>query len=482
MNFALWSTTATGVRGLPVRRERSRDAHTPRRDRPTTSGTATCPASAPGQRYGFRVDGPYDPARGLFHNPAKLLLDPYARAIEGDFVDHPAVYPDSPLDSAPYVPRSVVIHDAFPWGEDVRPRIAVGRHGDLRAARARVHAAAPGHPAGAARHLRRARPPGRDRVPAEPRRDRGRAAADPPLRLRAGAAAARDAQLLGLQLASASSRRTRRTRRAPGNQVREFKSMVRAMHAAGLEVILDVVYNHTAEAGPDGPVLSFRGIDNGVVLPARGGRSVALRRLHRLRQHLRPAPAVPAAADHRLVAVLDHRDARRRVPLRPRVGARTLAARRRQAVVVLRRHPPGSRHLAGETHRRAVGRRRRRLPGRRVPAAVDGVERQVPRHRPLVLGARRRTACATWRSGSPARPTSTATTAGCRSPRSTSSPRTTASPSATWSPTSASTTRRTARTTATAPTTTARYNCGVEGDPARAVGRRRCGCGRRATC
>ena len=79
------------------------------------------PGVGPGQRYGFRVDGPYDPARGLFHNPAKLLLDPYARAIEGDFVDDPAVYPDSADDSAPYVPRSVVVHDAFPWGDDHRP-------------------------------------------------------------------------------------------------------------------------------------------------------------------------------------------------------------------------------------------------------------------------------------------------------------------------------------------------------------------------
>ncbi|MHB8458220.1 MAG: glycogen debranching enzyme, partial [Acidimicrobiales bacterium] len=66
----------------------------------------------PGQRYGFRVDGPYDPARGLFHNRAKLLVDPYARALEGEFTDVPAVDADNAADSAPYVPRSVIIHDA----------------------------------------------------------------------------------------------------------------------------------------------------------------------------------------------------------------------------------------------------------------------------------------------------------------------------------------------------------------------------------
>ena len=122
------------------------------------------PGVGPGQRYGFRVDGPYDPARGLFHNPNKLLVDPYARAIEGDFVDNPAVYPSNGDDSAPYVPRSVVVHDAFPWGGDRAPEGAVGRHGHLRTARQGLHPAASRHPAGAARHLRRARPSGVDRA------------------------------------------------------------------------------------------------------------------------------------------------------------------------------------------------------------------------------------------------------------------------------------------------------------------------------
>ena len=90
--------------------------------RPTTSGTATFRASVRGSGTGSGCDGPYDPSRGLRHNPNKLLIDPYARAIEGDFIDDPAVY-GGDEDSAPYVPRSVIVHGAFPWGGDRRPDI-----------------------------------------------------------------------------------------------------------------------------------------------------------------------------------------------------------------------------------------------------------------------------------------------------------------------------------------------------------------------
>ena len=92
------------------------------------------PGLMPGQRYGFRAEGPWDPEQGLRFNPAKLLLDPYARAVSGEFVTHPAVFDhqvddslhserDVPMvrddrDSAPYVGRSVVVHDEYDWGED----------------------------------------------------------------------------------------------------------------------------------------------------------------------------------------------------------------------------------------------------------------------------------------------------------------------------------------------------------------------------
>ena len=158
--------------------------------------------------------------------------------------------------------------------------------------------------------------------------------------------------------------------------------MVRALHAAGIEVLLDVVYNHTAEGDETGPTLSFRGIDNAPYYRLEEDEPPPLPRLHRLRQHpRRPQPARPAAA-HGLAAVLGHRDARRRLPLRPGLRAGPVDARRRQAVGLLRRHPAGPGGQPGEADRRALGRRRGRLPGGRVPAAVDRVERQVPRHRP----------------------------------------------------------------------------------------------------
>ena len=121
---------------------------------------------------------------------------------------------------------------------------------------------------------------------------------------------------------------------------------------------------------------------------------------------------------------------------------------------VLRHHLPGPGALAGEVDRRAVGRRRGRLPGRQLPRVVDGVERPVPRHRARLL-ARRRAPSASSPPASPVRPISTSATAVDRSRRSTSSPRTTASRSPISSPTTTSTTRRTSRTTPTAPKTTA---------------------------
>ena len=159
---------------------------------------------------------------------------------------------------------------------------------------------------------------------------------------------------------------------------------------------------------------------------------------------------------------------RRRLPLRPRLGARARVPRGRPALGLLRHHPPGSDPLPGEADRRAVGRRRGRLPGRQLPGALDGVERDLPRHDARLL-ARPGAASAS----SPTRFTGSSdlyeTTAGGRSRRSTSSPRTTASRCATSSPTTRSTTRRTSRTTATATDDNRSWNCGVEGptdDPA----------------
>ena len=119
------------------------------------------------------------------------------------------------------------------------------------------------------------------------RRHRGRAAAGPPHRRRVVPRRARPDELLGLQLRSASSPRTRAYAATGqrGQEVREFKGMVKALHRAGIEVILDVVYNHTAEGNHLGPMLSFKGVDNAVLLPARARRPAPLHGLHGHRQH-----------------------------------------------------------------------------------------------------------------------------------------------------------------------------------------------------
>jgi isoamylase len=218
----------------------------------------------PGQRYGYRVDGAFDPSRGLFHNPAKLLVDPYARAIEGDFVDDPAVYAASSADSAPFVPRSVVISDGFPWGDDHRPKTAwddtviyelhvrgfTQRHPDVPPEIRGTYAGL-AHPA-VIEHIRSLGVTAVELLPVH------HFVSEPHLQRR-GMRNYWGYNTLGF-FAPHAAYATKRG--DPADAVREFKAMVRAMHAAGLEVILDVVYNHTAEGGPDGPVLSFRGIDN----------------------------------------------------------------------------------------------------------------------------------------------------------------------------------------------------------------------------
>ena len=114
-NFAVWSTTATAV-SVCLFDANGIETRIPLSEHTYHVWHGYVPGVSPGQRYGFRIAGPFDPDQGLFHNPMKLLLDPYARAIEGDFRDDPSVYPGSGADSAPCVPRSVVVHDSFRGG------------------------------------------------------------------------------------------------------------------------------------------------------------------------------------------------------------------------------------------------------------------------------------------------------------------------------------------------------------------------------
>ncbi len=263
-NFALWSTTATAVSVCLFRD--GHETRIPLEDTTYHVWHGYLPGVGPGQRYGFRVDGPHDPARGLFHNPAKLLVDPYARALEGDFVDDPAAYADNPQDSAPYVPRSVLVHDAFPWGDDHRPNVPWDdtviyelhlrgftlQHPDIPPDRRGTYAGL-AHPA-AIDYLRSLGITAVELMPIH------QFVSEPALQRR-GMSNYWGYNSVGFFAPHAAY--SSHPGSDAGGPVREFKAMVRALHAAGIEVILDVVYNHTAEGAPDGPLLSFRGIDNG---------------------------------------------------------------------------------------------------------------------------------------------------------------------------------------------------------------------------
>ena len=239
--------------------------------------------------------------------------------------------------------------------------------------------------------------------------------------------------------------------------------MVKALHRAGIEVILDVVYNHTAEGNHLGPMLSFSGIDNASLLPADAGRPAPLHGLHGHRQHAQPGAPERAAADHGLAALLGHRVPRRRLPLRPRLGARARVLRRRPPLGVLRRHPPGPGALAGEADRRAVGPRARAATRSATSRCSGRSGTASTATRCATSGAAQTNASPRSRRASPARATSTRTTAATRPRRSTSSPRTTASRCRPRLVQRASTTRRTARATATARDDNRSWNCGVEG-------------------
>ena len=273
-NFALWASGATAVELclFDGRRagEEAAETRVPLLETTYQVWHGYVPRVGPGQRYGFRVHGPYDPARGLRHNPAKLLIDPYARAVDGPFVPEPPVfgYDGDPggdradtRDSAPYVPRSVVVHDAFPWGDDARPDTPwddtviyelhvkgfTKRHPDVPEPLRGTYAGL-AHPA-AIEHLTGLGVTAVELLPVQQ-------FVTEPAVTRRGLTNYWGYNTIGYFAPHAAYSSV------PGEQVREFKAMVRALHAAGIEVILDVVYNHTAEGDEAGPTLSFRGTDN----------------------------------------------------------------------------------------------------------------------------------------------------------------------------------------------------------------------------
>ncbi|HEX6230301.1 MAG TPA: glycogen debranching protein GlgX [Actinomycetota bacterium] len=243
------------------------------RERTDNVWHAYLPDVRPGQLYAYRVAGPHDPAAGHRFNPAKLLLDPYARALSGELRWDDAVYgyrigdPDADLslderDSAPFVPKCRVVDPTFPWGHDRPPNTPWNRTVIYEC---HVKGMTQLHPG----------------VPEELRGTYLGLASDPVIDhlLSLGVTAVElmpshpsvaDRHLVERGLTNYWGYNTigffapdaRFATGSDGRQVVEFQSMVRALHEAGLEVILDVVYNHTAEGNHLGPTLSFRGIDN----------------------------------------------------------------------------------------------------------------------------------------------------------------------------------------------------------------------------
>ena len=273
-NFAVASAVADGM-VLCLFDEAGAETQIPLRDYDAGVWHAFVPGVGEGQAYGYRATGPYDPAGGVRCNPAKLLLDPYARAISGSVTFGPEVFgyaaedPDAPsvADSAASVPRSLVVaEDAFRWREGTHPRHRFSdtiiyelhvkgftmRHPGIPPELRGTYAGL-GHEAAIA-HLLDLGVTAVELLPVHE-------SVPEAFLLQRGLTNYWGYNTIGYfaphQGYSAAVRAGK-----PGGQVDEFKAMVDALHAAGLEVLLDVVFNHTAEAGQFGPTLCYRGLDN----------------------------------------------------------------------------------------------------------------------------------------------------------------------------------------------------------------------------
>ncbi|MBO2448481.1 glycogen debranching protein GlgX [Actinomadura barringtoniae] len=269
-NFALFSEVATRVELCLF----DADGNEEHYDLPEVDGYlwhGYLPGIGPGQRYGYRVHGPYRPEHGHRCNPAKLLLDPYGKAVEGEVRWHESLFsyrfgdPDAfnDDDSGPYMPKNVVINPFFDWGDDRPPRVPYHQSLIYEAhvkGLTKLHPGIPEEQRGTYAGL--AHPvmidhltelgvtavelmPVHQHVPEHAMVARGLT------------------NYWGYNTIGFLAPHNRYSSSGEyGEQVLEFKAMVRALHEAGIEVILDVVYNHTAEGDHLGPTLSFRGIDN----------------------------------------------------------------------------------------------------------------------------------------------------------------------------------------------------------------------------
>ncbi|WP_317183790.1 glycogen debranching protein GlgX [Intrasporangium sp.] len=276
--FCVYAGHATGVEVCLFDRDalgRETERRVPLRHRAHGSWFDTVPDVRVGQRYAFRADGPWEPERALRYNPHKLLLDPYARALDGVVTMHPALFahcvgpdltgdltvPDR-RDSAAYVPRCVVVDDTFDWGADEPPtwsltesvvyevhvKNATARHPEVPE-RLRGTYAGLAHPAFIA-HLRSLGVTAVQLLPIH-------AFTHEPELVARGLTNHWGYNTLGYFAPHAAYASTD----DPQGVLDEFKGMVKLLHAAGIAVILDVVYNHTAEQSQDRMTLSWRGLD-----------------------------------------------------------------------------------------------------------------------------------------------------------------------------------------------------------------------------
>jgi isoamylase len=274
VNFALFSENAEGVELCLFDAEGEEEIRVPVTEQTDQVWHVYLPQVRPGQRYGFRVHGPYDPPAGHRFNPAKLMLDPYARAIDGTVNWSDALFgyqvghaegdlARDDRDSAPGMPKSVVTDPAFTWGHDRPPRTPLNesviyevhvkgftaRHPDVPKALRGTYAGLASPPA--IDYLQSLGVTAVELLPIH------QFVADKHLVDR-GLTNYWGYNSIGFFAPDARYAATG----TGGQQIAEFKTMVRTLHEAGIEVILDVVYNHTAEGNHLGPTLCFRGIDN----------------------------------------------------------------------------------------------------------------------------------------------------------------------------------------------------------------------------
>ncbi|KAA9345585.1 glycogen debranching protein GlgX [Adhaeribacter soli] len=276
VNFALYSQNATGVELCLFNSvdDETESVKVKMVERTHYVWHAYVPGLKPGQLYGYRVHGPYEPNNGHRFNPNKLLIDPYALAISGNFNWTDALFgyklgdkeedlSFSSIDSAPFVPKAVVVDSTFDWEDDKKPCTPYHRsviyethvkgftkmHPEIPE-NIRGTYAALGHPV-TIKYLKKLGVTAVELMPVH------HFITDRYLKDK-GLTNYWGYNTIGYfapDVRYCSSGRL-------GEQVTEFKTMVKALHKAGIEVILDVVYNHTGEGNHMGPTLSFKGIDN----------------------------------------------------------------------------------------------------------------------------------------------------------------------------------------------------------------------------